>query len=229
MLSQTAHFDSLAENYERHAGRFNKYFILRKCEILLQLVATHLAPVSLLKGFDAACGNGFAETILSSRFLSLTGLDASSNMIKEARKRRIANAKFVCGEVTRTPFKNEAFDFSFSFSLMHHLPSSAESYLQALGEISRVTKRGGLVATFDHNALNPATKLIVARCAIDVGVERLLTLRETETYYKRLGLEILEKGSMIFLPHGPMDKLATSLLSRLGSLGGQFFIIGRVC
>jgi SAM-dependent methyltransferase len=220
-----AYFDEFAEDYENKAGKFNPYFVKKKCKKVLQILERY-SPTAPKCGLDLGCGNGFSESILTHHLQSIVGIDVSVKMIEVACNRRLKKTEFVVGETLELPFRRDTFDFTFNFGLIHHLnPNSWERLIE---ECARVVRNRGLIMTFDHNSYNPITKYIISQLEIDSNVEKLANAKEIEKIYDKVGLEILESRSIIFSPIEFLDNIFTDLFGRFKSLGGQFYIVGRV-
>jgi len=90
------------------------------------------------KILDVGCGIGSIEERLPK--LNITGLDASEEMLIEARKR--SDHVFVKGEAAKLPFPDGSFDAVFMITSLEFLTG----YKEALDEAARVlTNRGRLV------------------------------------------------------------------------------------
>ena len=55
------------------------------------------------------------------------------------------------------------------------------------------------MAVFEHNPLNPLTRLVVARCEFDEGVQ-LLPTREVRDLLAEAGLQPIERRYILFFP-----------------------------
>lgn len=89
---------------------------------------------------DVACGTGLASEPFALNGFTVTGVDASPEMLAFAR-RRVPEATFVEGQAERLPFPDERFDLALSADAFQWFDKQA-----ALTEIQRVLKRGGVVA-----------------------------------------------------------------------------------
>ena len=85
---------------------------------------------------------------------------------------------------------------------------------------------GGVVALFEHNPLNPLTRLAVSRCEFDEGVE-LLGPGEAAALLSDAGLTPLERRYIVFFPW-PRPR-AMRLEAHLGRLplGAQHVVAAR--
>jgi hypothetical protein len=92
-------------------------------------------------------------------------------------------------------------------------------------EMKRVVRPGGLVAVFEHNPLNPLTRVSVSRCPFDEDVT-LLRAGTTARLMTEAGLQPVERRFFYFLP---VRDVATSRIERAlrgVPLGAQYFVAG---
>lgn len=102
-----------------------------------------LEPGSI--GVDIGCGNGKylgVRTITDG--VLLIGNDRSSELVNIAAKR---NHEVMTCDGLSTPFRDSAFDFSLSIAVIHHFTTD-ERRLQAIRELVRVVRKGGLFIVF---------------------------------------------------------------------------------
>lgn len=91
---------------------------------------------------DCGCGAGFYLMAMSELWnLELTGLDDDPAKLREARSHGIA-AELVQGDAQRLPFEDGSFDVVLMSEVLEHLPSDQD----ALEEVSRVLRPGGVLA-----------------------------------------------------------------------------------
>jgi ubiquinone/menaquinone biosynthesis C-methylase UbiE len=95
------------------------------------------------KVLDLGCGNGRVIDILEKFNINYTGLDISENLIKLAQK-KYPEKEFIVSDLLKTPFSDNEFDYVLSLATLHHIPSE-EQRLNALLEINRVLKPGGII------------------------------------------------------------------------------------
>jgi SAM-dependent methyltransferase len=103
---------------------------------------------SHLRLLDVGAGSGtisvsFAKLIPDGH---VTGVDVNSNILPRARavaeKAGVNNIEFQHGSVYKLPFADETFDITFCHQVLIHIGTPWD----ALREMLRVTKRGGIVA-----------------------------------------------------------------------------------
>jgi demethylmenaquinone methyltransferase/2-methoxy-6-polyprenyl-1,4-benzoquinol methylase len=99
---------------------------------------------------DVACGTGDIAFQLASRGARVVGLDITPRMLELARQRPEASAlsvAFVAGDMTALPFPAGSFDVVSTGYGLRNVPTLPD----ALGEIARVLRSGGLLVSLDFN------------------------------------------------------------------------------
>jgi SAM-dependent methyltransferase len=139
----------------------------------------------------------------------------------ERARRENPRVEYAVADVTALPYETGAFDVAFASGLLHHLPPEGRD--TALGELRRIVRPGGLVVAFEHNPLNPLTRLAVARCTFDHDA-LLLGPRELRARLARVGLRPVEERYILFFPRrGRALRRVEDLLRRL-PLGAQYYL-----
>lgn len=91
---------------------------------------------------DAACGEGYGSHLLSRQAAHVTGIDLDEATVVHARERYGHDTlDFHCGDCTRLPFDDDAFDVVVSFETLEHL----EAQDALLAEFRRVLRPDGFV------------------------------------------------------------------------------------
>lgn len=102
------------------------------------------------KALDLACGTGDIAFHLASRGARVVGLDITPRMLELARRRPEASAQrvdFVAGDMTALPFPASSFDVVSTGYGLRNVATLSE----ALREIARVLRTGGLLVSLDFN------------------------------------------------------------------------------
>ena len=135
-------FDNQAPVYdEKNVILYSKYG-----KISCQNIFDYLKNKKYNKLLDVGCGTGLLIDMLSKECnKEFVGLDLSPEMIKEAKKKKIKNAKFVEGRSDELPFENNTFDIVTCSQSFHHYPETDKPLQEAL----RVLKPGGLYIISD--------------------------------------------------------------------------------
>jgi SAM-dependent methyltransferase len=113
-----------------------------------------------LRVAEFGCGYGrFAAMLLPllARGSSYVGFDSASALVSKGREIFAESAyptSFVCGEVHHAPLRDSYFDVTIAHLVLMHVPNPE----LVIGEMTRVTRPGGLLITCDasrngHNAL----------------------------------------------------------------------------
>lgn len=110
-----------------------------------------------MRVLDLGCGNGLMAGPIMSRGGQYVGADFSAKFIAGCKKRfasyvKTKQAEFVVANALKLPFKNNAFDFAVSITVMHHIPSF-ELRLKFLQELRRVMKSGATAKIDNWNLL----------------------------------------------------------------------------
>ena len=90
---------------------------------------------------DAGCGSGNPVAQFLGGIFKVTGMDFAEEQILLA-KRTVPGATFICGDITRLPFRDRTFDAVVSYYTMIHVPRSEHPEL-LLG-FHRILRPGGL-------------------------------------------------------------------------------------
>jgi len=93
---------------------------------------------SSTKVLDVGCGSGLFLKLASQSDAIVTGIDASPNLVEQARKRN-PKATLQVGEMERLPFADCTFDVVCGFNSIQY----AASAINALNEVKRVLKDKG--------------------------------------------------------------------------------------
>ena len=135
-----------------------------KARLLLNLMSEQLGDSRALKVLDVGCGIGLVDCGLVSAVGELHGVDTSQGSL-EAATRLVPAARFTHFDGLRIPYPDSSFDFVFAICVLHHVPPSDR--VAFVGEMTRVARPGGVVLVLEHNPLNPVTRYMVSRCALD--------------------------------------------------------------
>ena len=206
------------------AGADADFYTEVKASLLVDLARRNLDEPRRLAVLDAGCGPGATDSFLRDAFGELVGVDVSAEMIEVARARNpwAEYRHFQAGEAL--PFADESFDLSFAICVFHHVdPAERPGFIQ---ELRRVTRPGGIVAIFEHNPSNPATRKVVRDCVFDVGVS-LLPMRETTGLVVAQDMPVVEKRFILMFPW--RVNLLRRVERRLASLpvGAQYYVAAR--
>ncbi len=194
------------------AGFYNEV----KAKRLVDLARRRIGDPATLSALDVGAGIGLMDEHLTSDFGRVVGLDVSPQW-SNARRSAIREPSTSRTTVSRSRSTPGTFDFVFASCVFHHVVPDERVRLAA--EMARVTRDGGIVTILEHNPLNPATRLVVARCEFDEDAI-LLGRRESERLLSSAGLEPAEKAYILFFPfRNDFERR----LARL-PLGAQYYV-----
>jgi SAM-dependent methyltransferase len=221
-----AEFDRYAERYEElvqssigFSGQDQAFFVEARARALLAVVRRRLGDPERVRGLDVGCGGGLSHPHLTA-LARLEGVDLSEAMIASAQERN-PDVLYHVGDGSRLPLEDDAFDLTFTSCVLHHVPRAERGAF--VRELGRVTRQGGLVVVFEHNPLNPLTRLAVHRCEFDKDAV-LLGRGETRQRLIRAGLQVAEERYILFFPwRGRLLERAEHALARF-PLGAQYYV-----
>ena len=223
-------FNEYTKDYSRHvsealsfSGKEHDFFLEVKARHLIEIARRHFGRTSGLAVLDVGCGVGLMERFLAPHFGKLRGVDIAAESIREAR-RNVPGVQFLEYDGSALPFGDGEFDIAFAVCVVHHVPPA--DWERFLAEMFRVVKPGGIVALFEHNPLNPLTRLVVSRCEFDRDAV-LLTASTAKRLLRGIGLRVLERRYILFLPwrtriYGVFERALSWL-----PLGAQYYILGK--
>jgi ubiquinone/menaquinone biosynthesis C-methylase UbiE len=203
-------------------GRGHEFYVRAKVDYLMKLIREHVGDPSRQRVLDVGCGTGITDRYLES-LGELHGIDVSTAMIEHARRTN-RNVQYRVADARHLPFEADAFDVAFAITLLHHLHLEARQ--RCLEELVRVVRPGGIAVIFEHNPVNPLTRLAVHRCQFDTDAV-LLGRRETGRRMRSAGFDILDERYILLTPWA--GRLARRLEHRLGRvpLGAQYYVAAR--
>src|SRR3984885_1954375 len=143
MAQQPIRFDDGAA-YDRGMGRWS----LLAGQVFLEW----LAPAPGLRWIDVGCGSGVFTELLIQRCApaETQGIDPSEAQLSFARTRPAAHgAVFLQGDAMALPFDAGRFDAAVMALVIFFVPDPAKG----VGEMTRVTRPGGLVTAYAWDAL----------------------------------------------------------------------------
>ena len=138
----------VADTYDRIAGHFSKTREYAWPEVESFVAEKPSVDLAL----DIGCGNGRHAEVLTERATRVLGVDASRELLREARTRaaeRGFDVGLVAGDASRLPIRDGAIDLAVYVATIHHLPTR-EARIQSLNELARVLAPDGraLVSTW---------------------------------------------------------------------------------
>ncbi|HEV7400609.1 MAG TPA: class I SAM-dependent methyltransferase [Solirubrobacterales bacterium] len=140
--------DSIREEFTHQAGSFGRAAVMTSAETLGALA--ELVPEDAsARWLETACGTGLVSRALAGKVGSLTGVDLTPAMLKEAKRgaadEGIENVEFAVGDATALEFPDASFDGAVTRLSLHHIPLPG----RVLAEMARVVRPGGWIVVGD--------------------------------------------------------------------------------
>jgi len=227
-----AEFDKFAEEYwTTHkanlavTGESPDYFARYKiAEVARRLKAMKVSPARVL---DFGCGIGNSAPHLHEAFpdAAITGVDVSEKSLAVARQRFPGAAQFLAYDpAAAPPAPAEGYDLIFSACVFHHIPES--EHIAIFRRLRERLARGGIMAIFEHNPLNPVSRYIVATCPFDDNAT-LVGAGELARRQRAAGFGKVDVTYTGFFP-GPLKALRPlePMMAKL-PLGAQYYTLAR--
>ena len=222
-------FNQYTEGYSKRvddavsfSGRGHDFFLEVKARRLIEIARRRFGRTSDLAVLDVGCGVGLMERFLLPHFGRIHGVDIAAESIREA-KGNAPGVEFSEYDGSALPFGDGEFDVAFAVCVLHHVPPA--EWERFVAEMFRVVKPGGLVALFEHNPLNPLTRLVVSRCEFDQDAV-LLTAGTARRLFRGAGLGAIEARYFLFFPwRGRIFGMFERAFSWL-PLGAQYYLLG---
>ena len=223
-------YDRYRDSYEAEldrsvgfSGKRHAFFTETKAVELLRITERQLGDPSRVRALDVGCGIGLTDRYLEGRLGSVTGVDVSPGVLERAEQTN-PWARYVLYDGEQLPFDDGSFDLTFAVCVVQVIePSRRPGFVS---ELARVTRAGGLVVAFEHNPINPLTRLVVRRCPFGEDA-RMLGARELASLFRLANLPVVDQGYILLFPAsgGRLRKLERSL-GRL-PFGAQYYLAGR--
>jgi SAM-dependent methyltransferase len=226
----SAQFDAYKDGYREAVqdsiafiGQEMEFFTELKASHLLHLAETRLGHPASLRVLDVGCGGGLTDRLLEPHVGELYGVDVSAGLLERAESEN-PRAHYRHYDGKTLPFADGELDLAFAICVLHHV--ARPDRLGLIREMARVVRPGGLVAIYEHNPLNPLTRMAVRRCEFDAGVV-LLRRDDVARLMTRADLTPVLRDYIVFFP------LRSALLSKIEHalrwlpLGGQHCVAAR--
>ena len=223
-------FGNYVETYEKEIqssigfiGQDHDFFIKVKADLITGIAAANFTQYNDINVLDIGCGIGLIDHHLSTVFRNLHGVDIEDSVVEKARKFN-SGVKYSHYSGTSLPFNDSSMDLVFAINVMHHVPPG--NWDGFTKEMARVLREGGTAVVFEHNPLNPLTRLAVDRCEFDRDAV-LLHKRKLKKLFIDSDFKKIKTSYILFFPI--KKKIFRNLEKLIGwlPLGAQLFITGK--
>ena len=223
-------FDDYIETYKTEVddsigfiGQDTDFFIELKAQLLLKLSEKNLGDLSKIKALDIGSGIGLVDRHIKHRLKNLTGVDVEEGVVEKAKKNN-PEVEYLWYDGIRLPFEDNTFDLCFAINVVHHVPPAIWDNFAS--EMRRVLKPGGIAAVFEHNPLNPLTRLAVKRCEFDRDAV-LLSHNTLKALFKTAGLKVFDDEYIVFFPFNASFFRNIEKAIKWLPLGAQHFVAAK--
>ena len=226
----TAEFDQVAQDYRaQHAHSTGvseealDYFASYKIEYVQQLWRERGRSPRVIMDFGAGIGNALRPMHKAFPEAEIIALDVARASLDLVDAQAIPHVRTLANDGFHVPLPEASLDCVFIACVFHHIP--AEHHIALLRELRRVLRPDGLLVLFEHNPLNPLTRLAVARCEFDRDAV-LIGAGEMNRRLKAGGFIRTDRKFCLFFP--PALALLRPLERFLGWLpfGAQYHLVG---
>lgn len=229
MNTSSSYFDTFADNYDAHlnaalslTGEDKEYFASARLKALRgKLKSLRENPRTVL---DYGCGTGDTSQLLCQMpgVRNVVGVELSTRSVELARQQDRSRKCSFFATIEYRP--DGSTDMAYCNGVFHHIP--VPERIGAVEYIYRCLRPGGVLALWENNPWNPATRFIMSRCAFDDDAI-MLTPREACGLVRKGGFDLLGVDYHFLFPRflkwlRPVE----FALSRL-PLGGQYQVLCR--
>lgn len=225
-------FNDTKDNYRSQieksisfTGTDHDFFIREKGKLINEFISQHLSPGRKATILDVGCGHGYVHSQLVAAGHTVTGVEIAQEVLSLAHQLN-PTVDYRAYDGNTLPFPDGSFDMAIAMCVMHHVP--VPNWDAFTNEIYRVVKPGGLVAIFEHNALNPVTHYLFKYGfeGMDEGAT-MVGRRRLESMLRTAGSKSVHSEYIFFTPFGSrffrwMDRALAWL-----PFGAQYFTLAR--
>ncbi len=203
------------------ANSWQRFLWTREQLALKRILQTHLGnrKIDLL---DFACGTGRVLGYLENLVDSAVGVDVSSSMLTEAKK-KLKRAELIQTDITtKNVLSGRKFDLITAFRFF--LNAEPELRHAALKSLSPLLKEDGYLVFNNHrNQTSPLTRFKYGRCHRQ---RKFMSIEEMYELAGMIGLEIVKIYPIGFLPL-PKVKLPALFNNMIDNIGARFESLHR--
>jgi SAM-dependent methyltransferase len=228
--NSSAIFSNYVDTYQKEVqssinfiGQDVDFFIELKANLIKSIAEKFFGNIEEIKVLDIGSGIGLTDHHLAKHFKNLNGVDVEGNVVNKAREYNPSvNYSLYNGSVL--PHDDNSMDLVFAINVMHHVPPAGWNNFAA--EMYRVTRKGGIAIVFEHNPLNPLTRLAVSRCEFDKDAV-LLCKSKLKKLFTSAAFNIAQDSYIVFFPFNRKFFRSIEKFLCWLPLGAQHFVVGK--
>ena len=177
-----SNFDEFADSYETlHAksiklsGYAPSFFDEHKIKIVHREIKNEFLDLSQRTFLNFGCGIGKSEIYIREYFpkVKIFSADISLESIRTAQQRNadIEGISYIHYTKIEELQQGVKYDIIFVANVFHHIAST--EHTAVLTTLKSLLKEGGHLFIFEHNPINPLTRMAFEKCEFDVGCTML--------------------------------------------------------
>ena len=177
-------WDKIAGFYDIFADRINRKTNHTLCQVIDSMIT------SKDQVLECACGTGLLSGVIAGKCKHLVATDYSVNMLKKAREKygTYPNIEWKQGNILHIEYPDESFDKVIAANVIHLL----DDPFQALRELDRVCKKGGMIIIptyMNRNYKGKVKGLIRILEKLGVDFKQKFTLETYKKFFRDAGYE----------------------------------------
>jgi len=223
-------FGNYVETYQKEVqssinfiGQDVDFFIELKANLIKSIAGKFLSNIEEIKVLDIGSGIGLTDHHLAKHFKNLYGVDVEEDVVNKAREYN-PSVNYSLYNGSLLPHDDNSMDLVFAINVMHHVPPAGWNNFAA--EMYRVTRKGGIAIVFEHNPLNPLTRLAVSRCEFDKDAV-LLHKSKLKKLFTSAAFNIAQDSYIVFFPFNRKFFRSIEKFLCWLPLGAQHFVVGK--
>ena len=137
--------------YDRFSNVWDKKINNSETEKRIKVIFNEFLSSKDLKGkkfLEVGCGLGYFSNKAFTMGANVTGIDIGPNLVA-INKKKTPKGQFKVASASKLPFKDNQFDVVLSTEVIEHV----DKQNQALGEMARVLKKGGMLVITTPNRI----------------------------------------------------------------------------
>ena len=193
--------EAVARDYDqRWSGALGKKRDVRKARAILKafdILKVHHG-VSFQSALDIPCGTGRFSDLFDAQGCHTIGADLSVEMLQQARAKH-PQQDFLCADMGRLPFEDNAIDIGVCIRMLH-LVHSSELRVRFLRELNRVCKFGAIIDYRHSHTVRILSRKLRYHLGVYKENPQLPSPRQIQLELQQAGFRPLAKINVHFAP-----------------------------
>jgi ubiquinone/menaquinone biosynthesis C-methylase UbiE len=193
--------DTVARDYDqRWSGALGKKRDVRKARAILKAfdILKEHHGISFQDALDIPCGTGRFSNLFDTRGCHTIGADLSVEMLQQARAKH-PQQNFLCADIARLPFEDNAIDVGVCIRMLH-LVHSSDLRISFLRELNRVCKFGAIIDYRHSHTVRIFSRKLRYQLGVYKENPQLPSPRQIQLELQQAGFGTLAKINVHFAP-----------------------------